>query len=93
MKKISIIIIVVILLIVGYFLFIKDSVGIETQTPINTSNSKLDMDAVCTSALAYMTFPDGTTADMFVQDCKEGKYPEVIENYKSQMNLDADVVI
>ncbi len=48
---------------------------------------KLNIDVVCTSALAYMSFPNGEAADKFVADCKEGKHPEVIERYKADMNL------
>lgn len=48
---------------------------------------KLNINAVCDGALAYMTFPDAASADVFVQDCKEGKHPEVIEQYKADMNL------
>jgi hypothetical protein len=34
-----------------------------------------------------MTFVDGKSADAFVAECKEGKRPEVIEKYKTDMNL------
>lgn len=52
-----------------------------------TSQGKIDINTVCEGALAYMTFPDGASADLFVKECKEGKRPEVIEQYKKQMNL------
>ena len=48
---------------------------------------KLNISAVCEGALAYMTFPDAASAEVFVDDCKEGKHPEVIERYKADMNL------
>jgi hypothetical protein len=48
---------------------------------------KLDINAVCASALAYMSFPDAAASDKFVVECKEGKHPEVIERYKKDMNL------
>ncbi len=51
------------------------------------ASAKLNIDAVCKSALAYTTFTDGASADAFVQDCKNGKHPEVIERYKADMNL------
>lgn len=50
-------------------------------------SGKLDINAVCESALAYTSFPDGASADAFVKDCKEGRHPEVIEAYKAQMNV------
>lgn len=58
---------------------------IEENEP--TSSGKLNIDVVCEGALAYMSFPDGESADVFVAECKEGKHPEVIERYKAEMNL------
>lgn len=51
------------------------------------SQGKLNIDAVCNGALAYMSFPDGEAAAKFVADCKAGMHPEVIEQYKVQMGL------
>jgi len=85
MKKIIITIVVIAVLIAGYFFFMR-----KTQEVTNTntsSNAKINVDAVCQGALAYMTFPDAASAQVFVTDCKEGKYPEVIERYKAEMNL------
>lgn len=48
---------------------------------------KLNIDAVCQGALAYMTFTDAQSAATFVAECKEGKHPEVIERFKAQLNL------
>lgn len=59
-----------------------------TQKPTNNSaNAKINIDAVCEGALAYMTFPDGKSAEKFVLDCKAGKHPEVIEKFKLDMGL------
>lgn len=55
--------------------------------PANTPQAKINIDAVCEGALAYMSFSDAVNAAQFVADCKEGKHPEVIEQYKAQMNL------
>lgn len=61
---------------------------LRVRTPSDTSSEgKLNIDVVCQGALSYMTFPDGASAEKFVAECKEGKHPEVIENYKEQMNL------
>lgn len=54
---------------------------------------KLNINVVCEGALAYMTFPDAKSADAFVQDCRDGKHPEVIERYKADMNLGEGVAI
>ncbi|MEN9390265.1 MAG: hypothetical protein RLZZ283_365 [Candidatus Parcubacteria bacterium] len=65
-------------------------VGIFTVTRMidpAPASAKLNINAVCEGALAYMTFPDAAAADLFVAECKEGKHPEVIEQYKEQMNL------
>ena len=48
---------------------------IETAPQVS---GKIDINAVCDGALAYMSFPDGAAADLFVAECKEGKHPEVI---------------
>ena len=64
--------------------------GIFTITKIINpapAQGKLNIDVVCDGVLAYMTFPDGESADIFVAECKEGKHPEVIEQYKKQMEL------
>ena len=47
--------------------------------------TKLDINAVCKSALAYMTFPDARAADTFISECVEGKHPEVIERFIKEM--------
>ncbi len=50
-------------------------------------SGKIDINAVCDGALAYMSFPDGAAAEKFVAECKEGKHPEVIEKFKADMGL------
>ncbi len=57
------------------------------------ANGKLNIDVVCESALAYMSFPDAASADAFVLECKKGKHPQVIEQYKEQMGLGEGVAI
>jgi len=63
-----------------------------TPTP-SAPEAKINIDAVCEGALAYMTFPDGASAEVFVKDCKDGKHPEVIDRYRASLNLDAGVEI
>lgn len=48
---------------------------------------KLNINAVCEGALAYTTFPDAASAETYVEECKDGKHPEVIQRYKADMNL------
>ncbi|MFA9261991.1 MAG: hypothetical protein ACEQSB_01340 [Undibacterium sp.] len=57
----------------------------ELVTPVPMG--KINIGEVCQGALAYMTFADGASADAFVEDCKAGKHPEVIEQYKANLNL------
>ena len=95
MKKITIIALILVALVLGYFLYTKKTSSVPAEIP-NTNNNqvvpgKLNIDVVCQGALAYMTFQDGATADKFVADCKEGKYPEVIEKYKANMANPASV--
>lgn len=65
--------------------------GVEEQE--SQASGKIDINTVCEGALAYMTFPDGATAELFVSECKEGKHPEVIEKFKADMNVGAGAQI
>lgn len=58
-----------------------------------SAQGKLDINVVCEGALAYMSFPDGESAEQFVTECKAGEHPEVIERYKADMNLGAGATI
>lgn len=58
----------------------------------DTSNLKLDIKAVCENALIYMTFENGEAADAFVNECVEGKHPEVIERYIKDNNLEGATI-
>lgn len=96
---------VVILLGGGLYWYTQAAPGIGNTSDIeiqegNNSNNpgtdvqgKLDINVVCESALAYMTFPDGESADQFVAECKAGEHPEVIERYKSDMGYESDAAI
>ncbi len=48
---------------------------------------KINIEEVCASALTYMTFPDSAAVDTFIAECKEGKHPEVIQQYFEQMQV------
>lgn len=92
MKNTIIAIAVAVVLVLGYFFFINKPSTLDTNNTADTS-SKLDMNVVCASALAYMSFPDAAAADLFVEECKDGKYPEVLERYKADMNLGSGAAI
>lgn len=92
MKTTYIVIAVIILGALGYYFFMPTPTPSETPTD-TSSQAKVDINAVCDGALAYMTFPSGAEAEVFVQECKEGKHPEVVEKYKADLNLGAGVEI
>jgi len=97
MKPILIALGIVVVLAVGYYFVVEYSPAAQsntTQQPqAGGSQAKINIDAVCQGALAYMTFPDGAAAEKFVAECKEGKHPEVIEKYRADMNLGAGAAI
>lgn len=64
-----------------------------TFIPTVTATGKIDIAAICEGALAYMSFPDGAAAEAFVNECKDGKHPEVIEQWKQQMGISDNVAL
>lgn len=80
MKKLIIALIVLAALVGGYYLFSRG----PSDVP---ADGKLDINAICDGALAYMTFPDGASAEAFLKACKAGERPEVIEQYKKDQGL------
>src|SRR3989338_4415071 len=95
MKTWLIVVVVGILIIaaLGYFAFVQPAAAPTTESPTDLGSAKLDINAICDGALAYMTFTDGAAAEVFVQACKEGKHPEVIEQWKVQMGITSEVAI
>ena len=59
----------------------------QVQPPAPAAQGKININAVCVGALAYMSFSDGESAAAFVAECIEGKHPEVIERFKAEMGL------
>lgn len=97
--------VVIALLVVGvfsYFAFLSaqptdldvvPTEQVEEQDQDMQPSGKIDINAVCEGALAYMSFPDAASAELFVSECKEGKHPEVIEKFKADMNVGAGAEI
>lgn len=78
----------------GFFTITRVIASDETSSPAPApAQGKLNINAICEGALAYMTFPNGAAADAFVAECKEGKHPEVIEQYKVQTGVGSGVAI
>ncbi len=63
------------------------------ETNDTGSQGKLNINGICEGALAYMTFPSGAAAEVWVQECKEGKHPEAVDQYKIQMGITDDRAI
>ena len=86
------VVVVVVIAGAGLLTLILSSAGVRPSTD-SPSSAKLNITAGCEGALAYMTFGSGAEADAFVQDCKEGKHPEVIEQWKQQQGITDDRAI
>lgn len=66
----------------------QENVQGDVQTGVQGNvQGKININEVCEGALIRMTFPNGAAAEKFVAECKEGKHPEVIEQFKTEMNL------
>jgi hypothetical protein len=65
---------------------------VEDEPGVGMPMGKFDVRAVCQSALMYMSFMDGASAEAFVEECVEGKHPEVIERYINEQGLDGAVI-
>lgn len=101
MKTTLIALAALVLIVGGYYWYSQNMMGEEVkieEEEVQADNDapaegKLDINAVCEGALAYMTFPDGASAEAFVEECKAGEHPEVIERYKADMNIGNDKAI
>ena len=80
---------IVILAAIAYFAFVQPA----TAPTTTDSQGKVDINAVCEGALAYMTFPSGVAAEAWVAECKEGKHPEAIQEWKIRMGITDDRAI
>lgn len=72
--------------------------SIGTPAPGNERNypepeGKLNINVICEGALAYMSFPNGTEAEAWVEACKRGEHPEAIEQWKQQNGIIDDRAI
>ena len=84
-----------------YSLDYKEAQDIIAGKPISTFNlvvadkpqGKLNINVICEQSISYMRFIDKKSADTFIAECKEGKHPEVIEKYKTDLNLGEGVKI
>jgi hypothetical protein len=64
----------------------------DVDEPVVMPQGKIDVRVACESALMYTTFTDGASADAYVTDCIDGKHPEVIERFISEMGVDGATI-
>ena len=64
----------------------------ESEAEVGMPAGKIDVRVACESALMYMSFMDGASAEAFVAECIEGKHPEVIERYINEMGVDGATI-
>ena len=99
---------VVVLVFVGVFAFLGEEEGAQFGEPVVSEEvmaepaaaeessvrpqGKIDVRVACESALMYTTFTDGVAADAFIEECIEGKHPEVIERFISEMGVDGAMI-
>jgi hypothetical protein len=71
-----------------------DTTGMEVEDEpgVGMPMGKIDVRVACESALMYMSFMDGASAEAFVAECVEGKHPEVIERYINGLGVDGAVI-
>ncbi len=65
---------------------------VESELIDPMPQAKIDIRVACESSLMYTTFTDGKAAEAYVEECVEGKHPEVIERYISEMGVDGAVI-
>jgi len=90
--SVPIFIIAAIIAVVGVVSFMGGAVSAPTSdTPVVQQEvfieGKLNINEICDGSLTYTTFLSGAEADAYLKDCKEGRHPEVIERYKTEMGL------
>jgi len=74
------------------FLDLIDSVEFILPAEGGMQEAKINVRVACESALAYMTFENGEAADVFVESCVNGDFPEVIERYIRDSGLDGAAI-
>jgi hypothetical protein len=72
-----------ILAIAAYFYTVGEAPGRDT---IGVPEPKLTIEQICRDSLAYTTLEVGADAEVYVQDCIAGKFPQVIETHVQRLN-------
>lgn len=100
MTQKNIILLVLVLIVLGgivYFATANEAqapIESAVQTPIEQAETSeqgsAELNAACEGALAYMSFPDGASADAFVAECKDGKHPEVLNQNQGGAGVEAE---
>lgn len=94
MKILLWIVVLLIILAGGYYFFtMQPAEAPTTEMPNDTTSQKIDINAICEGALAYMSFPSGAEAEAWVEACKRGEHPSTIEQWKQMNGIMDDRVI
>ncbi len=56
--------------------------GNARQESAQSPNMKINIDLVCEQSLTYTDFTDATSAAKYVDECKRGEHPEVIQHFR-----------
>lgn len=64
--------------------------GSTRQEPAQNPNMKINIDLVCEQSLAYTDFTDATSAAKYVDECKRGEHPEVIQHFRDSFAPSTD---
>ena len=95
-----VILVVLVAAFIGLMVFVQPAMQqtqrkvVQENTPTNSGSSgKLNINAICEGALAYMTFPSGAEAEAWVAECKNGEHPETVEQWKQQQGITDDRAI
>ena len=93
--KILIWIVILLIIIAGgyYFFMMQPAEAPITETSNDAASQKIDINAICEGALAYMTFPSGAEAEAWVEACKRGEHPSAIEQWKEMNGITDDRAI
>ena len=92
-KTVFVLVGLIILAAIGYYFLMPAPSPATETTNDSVSQGKIDINAVCDGALAYMTFPSGAEAEAWVEACKRREHPEAIEQWKVQMGITDDRAI
>lgn len=76
-----------IIIAAAYFYTVGEAPGRNTIGTL-PPEPKVQIEEICRASLTYTTFPEGTDTERYVQECIDGKHPNVIEDFVKRMNAE-----